>query len=164
MAEISIKGKKDALVVSEEVARKIKQRKLGDDFMHIAKAEPTDMVDIVHATGSWCGEYAKIGGISLDHHARTQESPQDKAIREQKEADAEWFRMSAEGKAEQLGMFKISWSMRNGLHRDIPADVIEKAKKIRTKYFTKYPAARDMPMEEYGALLRGSPVSIVKSM
>ena len=59
MANIFIKGKKDTIYLSNERAKKIKQRWLGDG---IEKASGNEILDL----GEWCGEYSQIKAIEME--------------------------------------------------------------------------------------------------
>ncbi len=63
MALIKIKGRKDALTIPDDVARKIKQRKFGDESRGVEKALSNDLVDL---GDEWSGEYGQIVSIELE--------------------------------------------------------------------------------------------------
>lgn len=62
MALISIKGRKEPIEISNEIARKIKHRWCGDVNTGAGKADKTDILDL----GEWAGEYGAIRSIELD--------------------------------------------------------------------------------------------------
>ncbi len=60
MAIITIKGRNEGIVISNETAIEIKKRWIGSPG--IAKADKTDILDL----GEWCGEYGKISSIEVE--------------------------------------------------------------------------------------------------
>ena len=63
MAIIKIKGRADPIIVSNDIARKVKQMKFGDEENHIVKAQSSDLVDL---GDQWSGEFSRIVEIELD--------------------------------------------------------------------------------------------------
>jgi len=62
MAEIHIRGRSEALTVSNEKARRIKTLRFGDPQKKILPERPDTLVDL----GDWSGELRKITAIDLD--------------------------------------------------------------------------------------------------
>lgn len=65
MSVIKIKGRSDPLFRPYAVAKKIKQRKFGDDGVSppIPKASPSDLIDL---GDEWSGTYGQIISIELN--------------------------------------------------------------------------------------------------
>ena len=65
MSVIKIRGRADLIIRPYAIAKKLKQRKFGDDsvFPAITKALPTDLVDL---GDEWAGTYAQIVSIELN--------------------------------------------------------------------------------------------------
>lgn len=69
MSLIKIKGRPDPIRLSYERAKKIKQRKFGDDTVSppVSKASPSDLIDL---GDEWCGTYGQIISIELGDKPR----------------------------------------------------------------------------------------------
>ncbi len=65
MSVIKIRGRSDPIFRPYEVAKKIKQRKFGDDNVSppIPKASPSDLIDL---GDEWSGSYGQITSIELN--------------------------------------------------------------------------------------------------
>ncbi len=65
MSTIKIRGRADVVVVPYSLAKKVKQRKFGDETVSppIPKASPKDLIDLGDV---WSGEYGQIVAIELN--------------------------------------------------------------------------------------------------
>lgn len=89
MSVIKIRGRSDPVFRPYAVAKKIKQRKFGDDTVTppISKASPSDLIDL---GDEWSGSYGQIVSIELNDKpqpAQLQSEEDKPQTPEQKEAN-----------------------------------------------------------------------------
>ena len=140
MAKIKIRGRLEPIEIENEKAQKVKDRKFG--FNGVEKAEPTDLVDL----GEWAGEYSRIVEIEMTKTSSTRDYAAEKQEREEQERKEQWLKMSPETKAEQIGWFKLAYSMRLGQFKtDPPENVIKEVTARLVKFYTENPTAETYP-------------------
>ena len=155
-AQIYIKGRKEPIEVTNEVARSVKARWCGDVLTGAGKAEKDDILSL----DDWAGEYGMIKMIELDKiSAKAIDSETLIRNREDREAQEEkqkqvWIDTPAEKKAESLSHFKLAWSRYHDFRKDDPPqEALDKAYKIQVEYFRAHPSAVLVPSTEFGELL-----------
>lgn len=149
MATIKIRGRTDALIVDDSVAKKIKDRKFGVEG-HVTKAEPNDLLEISHGGGTWCGEYGRITEIDIPRVTEYEDAK--KADREKERREEErWFALPAAEKAKNSVTFEVGYCTRvlGTIKGDIPKEIADAAYKIRVAYFEKNPRQWNCPLSEY---------------
>lgn len=163
MAQIWIKGRKEPIEVSREIAKQVKHRWCGDPSTGAGKADKTDVFQI----DDFAGEYGMIKMIEIDKikvefdheaHRKAQEAEEEKQRQE-------WLQMPPEKKAKHLGQFKLAWSVRHNFSKeDPPQDVLDQAEKLQLEYYRNNPQAEAIPPRVYESLLPGKPESLVDRM
>ena len=163
MAQIYLKGRKEPIEVTNEVARNVKRRWCGDPSTGAGKAEKDDILQL----DDWAGEYGMIKMIELDKvktevdhesHRKAQEAEDERQRQE-------WLKLPPEKKALLLGHFKLRWSVHHGFSKaDPPQDVLDKAYQIQLEYFRANPESEVMPVEQLKVLLPGEPASLANHM
>lgn len=69
MSVIKVKGRLDPIIISYDRAKKVKQKKFGDDTVNppVLKASPSDLIDLGK---DWAGMYGQIVSIELGDEPR----------------------------------------------------------------------------------------------
>jgi len=149
MARIYIKGRREPLEIENTRAQMVKNRKLG--LNNKTMADPMDMVDL----GDWCGEYGRIGEIELTQTQGSRiDTYQDIADKKERQRVKKWKAMSPQGKAEQLGAIRLSYSVRIGDYKaEIPEELVKEIVAIRKKFYEEQPDVEKVPAELYEHLL-----------
>lgn len=147
MATIKIRGRLEPITVTDDVAKKVKDRKFGNG--NVPKAEPNELLDL----GDWSGEYGRIVEIELSKKPDTDDSAA-KRKEEEKAQDEAWYALSLEEKASKLGFFKFMMSGRTGDFRWEPTPDMEKKIVARQlEWFKANPRTFNPPTTFYGDLL-----------
>lgn len=138
---ITIRRRKDPVEVDEERGRKIKVLRFGDVNGN-NKAEPDMDIDL---GDDWSGKLDQIVSIEFVR-ADVERTMSDPNI-EAKQEEQRLLSLSPEERANNLGMFSISWFMRSGMkQKEVPAKALAEAKKLAVAYFKKYPSVAVLPI------------------
>lgn len=148
MPYIKIKGRIEPITVTGEVARKIKDRWVGNEAKGIKKAERSDVLDL----GEWCGEYGQIKEIDTKvESARAPEKP-DPSIAEAQAQNEQFKKLPPEEKAKNIDRFVIYYGLRNGW-KEPSQETLKKVYELQLEYFSKYQDAYNLPKGLYEKLL-----------
>lgn len=149
MANIKVRGRIDALVVEDALAKQIKERKFGVEG-RVQKASSTDLLEIVHSSGSWSGEYGRITEIDISRGTEVNNRREEER-RKENERDERWLRLPAAEKAKASTTFEMSYCTRvfGKIKCEVPEEAQEAAYKIRVAYFEKNTRSFNCPASAY---------------
>lgn len=150
MALIKIRGRLEPVVVDDERAKRIKERKFGKDG--VGAALPNELIDL----GDWAGEYGRIVEVELSKKSSDASDPMELEKKRNKEERDKWLAQPVKYKANTVGWFKILYATRMGdFKAEPPADVLEKVVALHERLYAadKFLIPMRIGASEYGDLL-----------
>lgn len=160
MAKIKIKGRSDLLHISNDIARRIKSRWMGDPEKRIERAPRDSVVDL----GEWSGEYGQISSIEMDKAPAPVKNDQQAEEEERVKKSNDLFRkQSTEYKARNLHRFITTFKMHNEF-KEPSQEILDKAFEIQYEYFRRHPDAIIVSLDEFGDLIPATRSSLADKM
>ena len=141
MAYIYIKRRKEAIVISNERALKLKK-------LWLENPKSADLVDLEQ----WSGALNEI--VSIEMEKNNQDNKIEDFNTEYHKHRKMKLAQPPERRAKNLEEFKLIWFTRSGLtEKEAPQEALEKAEKISFDYFTKNNLEFRVPAIEFEPIL-----------